>query len=234
MVEGSTPVIAFGEFPSARIATLGLNPSRQEFQSQIGIELAGDIRRFETHRSLGVDNLESAEELVLQRVYDGCCHYFSRKPYRWWFDQLERIIKPLGASYYEGSACHLDLVQWATDPVWGKLHGSVQQRLLESDSPFLLHQLQQGQVRVLLLNGSSVVRSFQDIYCVPLKDAGRLTGPTNAPSKLVIGRMAAGPLVIGWTMNIQSSFGVSSRDRSDLASAVHRIATEAGYVPGAA
>jgi hypothetical protein len=110
VVLGSTPVVAFGECRSARVATLGLNPSRQEFLDQNGRELTGADRRFETLRSLGATRLEDAGDSTIRRVFDGCCGYFFRNPYRRWFDQLENIIRPLGASYYDGSACHLDLV----------------------------------------------------------------------------------------------------------------------------
>ena len=59
VVPGSTQVIAFGEC-RARVATLGLNPSRKEFHASNGRALSGDDRRFETLRSLGVTKLEDA------------------------------------------------------------------------------------------------------------------------------------------------------------------------------
>jgi hypothetical protein len=31
------------------------------------------------------------------------------------------LSQAVGVSYSSRIACHLDLVQWATDPVWGKL-----------------------------------------------------------------------------------------------------------------
>jgi hypothetical protein len=42
-----------------------------------------------------------------------------RNPYRRWFDPLDQALRAaFGVSYYAGTACHLDLVQWATTPVW--------------------------------------------------------------------------------------------------------------------
>jgi len=38
VVSGSTPIIAFGSVHGARVATLGLNPSRQEFLDTYGRE----------------------------------------------------------------------------------------------------------------------------------------------------------------------------------------------------
>jgi hypothetical protein len=52
VLPGSTPVVAFGDPRSSPVATLGLNPSRIEFEED-GVELDGHLRRFETLRSLG-------------------------------------------------------------------------------------------------------------------------------------------------------------------------------------
>jgi hypothetical protein len=55
-------------------------------------------------------------------VVADCATYFQRRPYRRWFDPLDRLLRTgAGVSYYDGSACHLDLVQWATDPIWGRI-----------------------------------------------------------------------------------------------------------------
>ena len=67
VVAGSTPVIAFGDPPAARVATLGLNPSRVEFLSPGGVLLHAD-RRLETLRSLGATSLERAAPAAVERV----------------------------------------------------------------------------------------------------------------------------------------------------------------------
>src|SRR4051794_16684783 len=117
-VRGSTPVVAFGGVGTARVATLGLNPSRIEFLDGNGRMLAGDGRRLETLPSLGCADLTSAPDATVERVLAGCNGYFRRRPYNW-FNKLERVLRYVGASYFDDTACHLDLVQWATDPVWG-------------------------------------------------------------------------------------------------------------------
>ena len=137
VVPGSTPVVAFGEVRKAMVATLGWNPSKVEFLDRNGKELAGAERRLETLSSLGESNLSSASPDAIRRVFEGCNDYFHRCPYRKWFDVLEKILRPLGASYYTGTACHLDLVQWATDPTWGKLRGDLKKNLVEADLSFL-------------------------------------------------------------------------------------------------
>jgi hypothetical protein len=52
-VAGSLPVLFFGDLAHARIATVGLNPSRQEYLDNSGRELTGAVRRFETLASPG-------------------------------------------------------------------------------------------------------------------------------------------------------------------------------------
>ena len=124
IVRGSTPVVAFGDAQTAKVATLGLNPSYLEFQHSSGLELTGCFRRLATHNSLAVRSLWDAPQSVISQVLSDCNSYFERNPYRQWFDQLESILNACGASYYDGSACHLDLVQWATKPTWGQVEYS--------------------------------------------------------------------------------------------------------------
>lgn len=80
MVPGSTPVIAFGDPRTARVATLGLNPSRREILDRHGRELDGPQRRLETLRSLGGDDLATAPDSVLEHAFSACCRYFQGNP----------------------------------------------------------------------------------------------------------------------------------------------------------
>src|SRR5205823_98443 len=80
-----------------------------------------------------------------------------RNPYRRWFDVLERVLNSVGVSYYRGTACHLTLVQWATNPTWALLPESSREALLERDVPFLAERLAAERIEVVLLNGRSVV-----------------------------------------------------------------------------
>jgi hypothetical protein len=108
IVPGSTPVVAFGNARQATIATIGLNPSRGEFLGSDGQELPEHRRRLETHRSLGVRDIQHASDDVTVRVLTGCDVYFHRNPYWQWFRPLEQLLQGIGASYTSASACHLD------------------------------------------------------------------------------------------------------------------------------
>jgi hypothetical protein len=74
---GSTPVVSFGDTSKARVATLGLNPSRCEFAPNPRLALSGS---------------GPAE------VYVACNGYFSRNPYTTWFDRFNAILATFSAS----------------------------------------------------------------------------------------------------------------------------------------
>lgn len=225
IVPGSTPVLSFGNVSEATVATLGLNPSRQEFLNQEGRELSGAERRFETLSSLGVPGLESATEAALSQVVNACNSYFRGNPYRRWFDQLEPALKSVGASYYDGTACHLDLVQWATDPVWGGIKNrDVRTKLIEEDAPFLRNQLKVGSFRLLLINGSGAVQQFERMAGISLRWVGIVKG-TSAAAHMSVGMLPIGTRVVAWSINVQSSRGVCNELRAAIASRVGELAS---------
>ncbi len=221
IVEGSTPVIAFGDPWKCHAATLGLNPSRFEFLSSQGNLLDGDGRRLATFGSLGVAQISDAHA---EQVVEDCAGYFQRAPYGRWFNLLEPLLKAMGASYYDGTACHLDLVQWATDPTWRKLPPAYRRRLLEEDVPFLVKMLREVNIRVLLLNGISVVRQFQTSLGVVLEKQSPLEDCGHQSCQVFAGLLFGSIRVVGWSTNIQSSWGVTSERRRQLALRISKLA----------
>jgi hypothetical protein len=207
VVGGSTPVVSFGRLASARVATLGLNPSRQEFLDPSGRELDGGSRRFETRRSLGIGAADPVSTSNAARIVEACERYFLRNPYRRWFGQLEPMVRAAGGSYYDGTACHLDLVQWATNPTWAKLSSTAKTQLLVSDVPFLGRQLDTSNLDCLLINGRSAL-----IHSSAALDIDFELESKDDRVSTYIGRYAD-ILVIGWSINIQSSFGVTTAMR---------------------
>ena len=203
VVPCTTPVIAFGDAQTAKVATLGLNPSHHEFHDKHGRELTDCFRRLATHRSLGVDDLENAPQKIIGQVLDDCNTYFQRNPYRWWFDQLEVILEVCGASYYDGSACHLDLVQWATKPTWGNLSCIVQSRLLDADAHFLREQLSNENIELLLVNGRGATDWLQTVCGTDLNPLCRITGYSKYPAYLFQGIILGRVRVIAWSTFLQ-------------------------------
>lgn len=221
VIPGTTPVVAFGDVGQARVATLGINPSRVEFLDPKRENfLVDSARRLATHQSLGVSDLANAPAEVIGKVLADCNGYFQRNPYRRWFDQLEQVLKACGASYYDGTACHLDLVQWATNPTWGKLSTEVQRRLLQDDAPFLLEQLTNENIELLLLNGQMVVSTMSKEGNTTLDEIGLAHQDTRLFAGMVRDRVQ----VVGWSTNLQSSRGVTRKLKKAIAERVGELA----------
>ncbi|MGD0090158.1 MAG: hypothetical protein ABSE73_09580 [Planctomycetota bacterium] len=227
VVAGSTPVVSFGDARIAKAATLGLNPSRIEFLDDNGQELKDELRRLATHTSLGSSDLLSAPLDTIAQVLEECNGYFkpNRNPYRRWFDPLDKILKACGASYYDGSACHLDLVQWATDPTWGNLRpADLRSRLIEADSPFLVKQLRNENIRLLLVNGMGVKRELEAVIGADFRERPAITGLGHHSTRIFVGIIFERVRVVAWSTNIQSSFGVRRELRERLAERVSELA----------
>lgn len=225
VISGSTPVVSFGDARSAAVATLGLNPSRVEFLDHKGNELIGQMRRLATHRSLKTCDLTNAPRNIISQVLTDCDLYFERNPYRRWFDQLELVLTKCGASYYDRSACHLDLVQWATNPTWGRLNpAALRRQLIENDAPFLEEQLSNENIQTLLLNGMGVIRALQRVLKTTLDELDPIAEIGFQKTRLFTGNLFGRVAVIGWSTNLQSSFDVSNELRVRIAERVGALA----------
>lgn len=218
VVVSSTPVVAFGDPSVATVATLGINPSRREFVDKEAVLLDGASRRLSTLVSLGAESCASLTDQQARKVIDDCARYFDadRNPYGQWFNPLDRLIRSgTGASYYDGSACHLDLVQWATDPVWGGLDETVKQELLVDGLPHLRALLNFGSTELVLLNGRAVLAQVGEVGLVDLTQCGTMPLGDRTCS-LYLGE-SDGIRYVGWSTNLQSSFGVSNEFKERLA-----------------
>jgi hypothetical protein len=220
VLEGSTPVVAFGDPRRSCVATLGLNPSRIEFEER-GRELDGRLRRFETLRSLGVSGLEDASNEAIVRVWHRCNIYFHANPYRW-FNRLEEVLSAVDASYFGDTACHLDLSQWATDPTWKGLSRDARERLVADDADFLRTQLRSEPIRLLMLNGLAVITAFQTVLGGRLVRENDTVGDRSVTTEIYTGWFGS-VRVIGWSTNLQSSFGVTRLLRAQLGERVRRL-----------
>ena len=198
---GSTPVNFRGPLPTARVASIGINPSVREFLSRDGRELTGTQRRFESLSSLGITSMAHAPAPILDRIRRRCLEYFSADPYMEWFGPMEDVIHALtGASYFDGSACHMDLVQWATRPLWGQLDHTSRRRLLAEGRPILAEQLDNDALEIIYLNGRTVCDAVGEF--VPLTSRIARFRDTGARRTFFCGvhRQAR---VVGCSSNIQ-------------------------------
>lgn len=215
VLPASLPVVSFGDPDGATVATLSLNPSWREFQSPNGVWLDGSRRRLASLISLGAsDPRELDDEQVVTVVAESDSYFRGPNWYRGWFHWLESMLNASGAgSYFDGTACHLDLVQWATKPAQGELPAGVWRRLVEEDREFLRWQLANTNVRVLLLNGASVAQWLQQAGLVEAFDEEVIPYEArNGGGKLRVYRANAdGVLVFGWNRPLAGALSADGR-----------------------
>ncbi len=214
VVENSTPVVSFGNPTSVKVATLGINPSNIEFVEN-NVLLSGKDRRLSTISSLGASATESLTDSQIQEVIDDCYEYFrqDKNPYDKWFKPLDKIIQiGFDASYYADSACHLDLVHWATNSKWKDLTTATRERLLKESGPHLINQLRSENISTVVVNGAEVWNELTKLELVTYDEVKTIYFGKNktkqTPCKLRIGH-GCGATFYGWTSNIQSQHGAN-------------------------
>ena len=203
-------MVCFGEFSSAEVASLGINPSHGEFLSRSGQLLSSEKARLLSRADLGVADHSALSPTQAEEVVEASRRYFRTHPYLKWFSPMERwILQPLGASYFDGSACHLDLSQWATQPIWKKLGEPQRAELLKQDAPFLEQQIEEGRFRLIVLNGKSAIAQMMTAGVVKLEQTGSLNTPS-ASFEIWKGKRGV-TRFIGWNRYLQSAMPDSSR-----------------------
>ncbi|MEO9220765.1 MAG: hypothetical protein ABI251_03125, partial [Mycobacteriaceae bacterium] len=156
VVPGSLPVVAQGDPITARVATLSVNPSKLELTTPKGAWLVPQYRRVESLRSLQVEEAATLTDEQVDATVGRCHDYFIHNPNRPAFAALEQLLTAVGVgSYYDGTACHLHLVQWATNPIWSGLTPAVREQLVAADTEFLRWQLSAAAVQRVLVNGAN-------------------------------------------------------------------------------
>jgi hypothetical protein len=216
VVSGSTPVVSFGNPVKSVAVTLGINPSYEEFQDSDKKLLSTDIKRLVDHESLGGDFRAGLSVEQAEQVIHGCHQYFSRNPYDW-FTEFERVaLAPLNFRYTNGSAAHLDIIQWATDPVWSKITDKEDcQSLLDADADFLRFQLSAYPFKYVLMNGKTVIEQVESLNLVNLQEVGDISfGNGGSRSKVWRGEMGD-KIFLGWNLNIQRH-ETTERNKEDL------------------
>lgn len=223
VIPWSSPVPVFGNLSTSYVGTLGLNPSNREFVDRSGRELRGPHRRFETLASLGIRRWTNAKEHHIEKIATSCERYFSNNPYDGWFRKLDLLISDTQTSFYTGTAAHLDLIPFATVSKWGQLSTRHKAVLLEAAGDSLALTLNDSAIRLLVLNGASVVAQFRTAFGVHLNSYEVRDWTLQAKSKRpVLGVAYSGTLdslgnialdrtirVVGFNHNIQSSYGVT-------------------------
>jgi len=213
IVSGSTPVISFGDSTIAKVATLGINPSNIEFEVN-GRLLSGRARRLETLESLGTETHEELNDEQVDAVIRACHTYFQRREtaYRTWFDPLDSILQTgLGVSFYDDSACHVDLVQWATSTKWSQLEKTVKDRLIDDGLPHLVRQLKQSGIRLVVVNGASVWNELEQRLRVRYEQTVVIRFSRNQTKNELRCGSYDHIRFVGWSSNVQSQPGANEK-----------------------
>lgn len=170
------PVLYFGRLKEAKIVTVSINPSDNEFLDNRNKKpLTDDEKRFETLASLGRTNWSGLTQNDYDKIIYCCDNYFQINPYRKWFDELEKVINYSNYSYYDQKvsegydrAAHIDLFCWATQPKWGNLPNKKadQDILMELGLPVLAELLKATEspnLEKIVLNGKTTIDWFNKI-----------------------------------------------------------------------
>ena len=148
------PVCWFGDLASSlpKVITIGTNPSSKEF--------------YKTNRFSPALPSSSTADLIYS--YNG---YFTRSPYKLWFDKIEPLLNEFGASYYTNlaksykcTAIHLDVVSF---PFWKSKDLRNEKNVISSCVPLfrdLLDEiLNNDNVKYIVISGSYNYNLFCDV-----------------------------------------------------------------------
>jgi len=165
----STPVPFFGDYSSAEIVTVSINPSSHEFPA---IEKGKRLTHLSTikHEALLTAKYEAdffqkgmriEDAIAIEQIHDGMLNYFkSGNWYEGWFDKPENALNiGFSASYFENKdrfpvrAVHTDLSPWAT-PSWSKLSPITQNAMIDENRKFLNWFLALEQFKEVVILGN--------------------------------------------------------------------------------
>ena len=221
VVYGSTPVVSFGDFTKAKVATIGINPSSLEFMDKSNSATSNGLlpegkKRLADAETIGLISEDpydddTGEYLMgssgAKEIWDKCRDYFiNPNPYWSWFSDLETVLSGLSVSYKDSSACHLDISPWATDPVFRDLTLEQRGRLLLGESDFLEWQIAKSNIDIVVFNGAQVYESLNSLDGFKLWSIGEITyqsGEQKRTSLLYTGRGPGMARVYGWSLNLQ-------------------------------
>jgi hypothetical protein len=224
-IPGALPILFFGDLFTARLVTVGLNPSWHEYLDDRRRELAGDAQRFETLGSLGATDRASLAGEQCERAIARMRMYFEHSATIYpWFRSLARVTDAMGAPYKTGQAAHLDLVQEATDPVWSQLRRMAEPEafaLLNIGLEYLRQMLaifpiervvcngRTALAYVIQLTGGNVVARGQTRRITWSAGTGRVNG------KVIV--------LAGWNIPLDKPTGLTQRDETTFG---HTLVTE--------
>lgn len=151
IVEGSIPIVFFGNVEKAEIATLSLNPSNVEFEHN-------GVRRFVDRKQLGVSDNQKLNREQAESVYQSLLLFFKVNPYKAWFNPMNKLFQSKGYEYYNDKIVHLDISPWATSQKWDSL--SREEREIIIDTTIIENVIEKRGIKKLFINGKTAFNVF--------------------------------------------------------------------------
>lgn len=151
IVQGSVPIVFFGNIEKAEIATLSLNPSNVEFEHK-------GAKRCVDRKELNVLDNQKLKTEQAEIVYRSLLSYFQKNPYKNWFNPMNKLFQNKGYEYYNDKIVHLDISPWATADKWNSLSQIEQESII--DTTIIKNVLEKRGIKKLFINGKTAFNVF--------------------------------------------------------------------------
>jgi hypothetical protein len=84
-------------------------------------------------------------------------NYFRERPYKSWFNWLDRFFDGTPISYYKDSLVHLDITPWATRKKYGELTAVQWENVIKAGEGWAKKILDAGHIKYLFVNGKTAL-----------------------------------------------------------------------------
>ncbi|WP_180896872.1 hypothetical protein [Leuconostoc citreum] len=214
VISQSVPVLFFGNIETARSATISLNPSDLEFRDNKQQLLTANKKRLVDRDILHKKDTDYLSLEEAEKVYNSCINYFNKFPYKQWFNQLNRILSPLGFSYFENSLIHLDITPWATYPKWANL--VTKQEVLKASQNISDYIIQQGQLKYLFINGNGAFEHVKSYYSDINVQTTEIIWLDSRKCTVYTGKIG-NCRFIAWSLYVQAALTINDRNALTMA-----------------
>lgn len=198
IVEGSIPIVFFGNVEKAVVATLSLNPSNKEFEHN-------GPRRIIDRKQLEVSDSQPLTKEQAEIVYQSLLLYFKNNPYNGWFNPMNNLFKSKGYEYYNDKIVHLDISPWATSNKWASLKSEERKSII--DTSIIEQVIVKREIKKLFINGRTAFDVFYTTLSLNNNDIRQLsfnytTQNGKNRSFIIYETEIFGCRVVGWNLYI--------------------------------
>jgi hypothetical protein len=202
IVQGSIPIVFFGNVEKAEIATLSLNPSNIEFEHKSN-------KRCIDRKQLQVSDSQKLTLTQAMSVYESLLLYFHAppyNPYKPWFNPMNKLFENTGYEYYNDKIVHLDISPWATSKKWADLNQIERESII--DTSIIQNVIEKRKIKKVFINGKTAFFVFKKTLKIDESDIKQEkfnynTKSGKSRSFVVYETEIFGCKVIAWNLYIQ-------------------------------